>query len=346
MATLAVLAMPASASPLTITNAGFVLDTHGVRLDAHDGTIVQDRGLYYLFGTSYECTAAAVPPQSAPYCGVKVYWSRNLAEWVPAGTYDRYFAFDPGSPAVTAVCPADDCFRPHVAYNRVTHKWVMWLNSGFTHGYVVLTSSGVRGPYTVVSELTKLGAGDAGYGDETISVDDGVAWLAYTERIRVSAGTSGDTLDRDLVVQRLDKSWTGVAGPAYPTRLDDRAPDKSVEAPALFKRRSKDWPRGLWYLVYSDPSCFYCTGTGTAYATSRFPWGPWTYRGLISTNSCGGQPAAVDILGGSFVWQVDRWASRGSQYNARNYLAPLRISGITGLIPGQGCVTDWTFPSG
>lgn len=341
LATMTCFATPAQASQATntITNTGFVIDTLGQRLDAHDGTIVQYRGLYYLFGTSYECSigSSSNPPQ--PYCGVKVYWSHNLAKWVPGGVYEHYFAFDPRAAAITAVCPADDCFRPHVVYNSHTHLWVMWINSGFIHGYVVLTSRSIRGPYAVATSLKTLGAGSDGYGDEAISVDGTTAWLVYTERIHTAAG-----LDRDLVLQRLDASWTGVAGHAYPTRLDYHSPQQSVEAPALFKRRSKPFPRGLWYLVYSDPSCSYCTKTGSAYATSRFPWGPWTYRGIFNSDSCGGQPAAVDILKGTFVWQVDRWAARGNQYNARNYLAPLRISWVTGLIPDQSCVSNWTMP--
>lgn len=335
---LVISALPAVAASDTVSNQGFVVDTLGQRLDAHDGMILQYNGLFVLFGTSYECSVAADDHPPAPYCGVKVYWSSNLARWHPFGSYQRYFAFDPQLPAIVSACPTDDCFRPHVVYDPATRLWVMWINTGQNHGYLVLTSARVNGPYVVASNISKLGAGSYGYGDETVTVSHGTGWLVYTERIHAL-----DTVQRDLVVQRLNPSLTGTASGPYRTKLNERVAGGSIEAPALFNRATKDNPHGLWYLVYSDPSCAYCPGTGAAYATAKSPVGPWIYRGVFSSTSCGGQTAAVNVLKGIDVWQVDRWAPRGSQYSARNYLAPLEINGVTGLIPQQGCVTKWTL---
>jgi len=218
----------------------------------------------------------------------------------------------------------------------------MWINAGAMHSYLVLTSTAINGPYVKVGQLSKLGIGTQGYGDETISVKNDAAWLVYTERIMVRG-----RVERDSVVQRLDSAWTNVTGKAFPTKLYDHATGRNIEAPAMFIHTRTERPQTLWYLVYSDPACAYCSGTGAAYATSTSPEGPWTYHGIFSSNSCGGQPAAVDFLDGVYIWQTDRWTGFPpdyNQYNARNYLAPLTINSTTGAIPHQSCIGTWTFP--
>jgi beta-xylosidase len=318
-----------------VDNSHVTYDVTGARLDAHDGMVVQDAaGTAWLFGTSYGC--GFVLGQPSPWCGVKVYRSTDLQTWTPTG-----LAFDP----ITWQdrCSGDHfgCFRPHVAM-RPDGVWVMWLNVGHSAaGYAVLTAPAPQGPWTEVAAPPHLAVSDGSqmpYGDETIYPDPAspaTAYLVYT-------AIGHDPSTHALVVERLDPTWTTGTGQFV------RLPKTPTEAPGLFRRGT------VWYLLYSDPACAYCV-TGTSYATAPGPLGPWTQRASIRAGSCGGQPAAVNVLKGAsgsttYVYQTDRWVQPASgqpgpvltQTNANNYLAPLTFAS-NGLIPTQACIGTWTF---
>lgn len=334
---------PSLAVAGVVNNSAVTFDTVGARLDAHDGTVVQDlAGTAWLFGTSYGCGFTLGRP--SPWCGVRVYRSTDLQTWTPAGAVGGMLAFDPYGPEWQARCGGDQggCFRPHVA-RRPDGTWVMWINVAHDPaGYAVLTAPAAGGPYAEVSAPPVLAVTDgsgAPFGDLDItpdSADPAVAWIAYT----AIDHTGGGNL-HDIVVERLDPTWT--TGTGQWTRLGKTL----VEAPGLFRRGD------TWYLTYSDPACPYCSATGTSYATAASPAGPWTVRGQISGTSCQGQPADVDSLRGPsgalyYVWQVDRWVSGPggalirNQYAANNYLAPLTFASAGG-IPGQPCTAQWMF---
>lgn len=63
-------------------------DELGNAVDAHDGEIACFNGTYYLYGTSYDC-GFAWQDETAPFCGFKVYESKDLRNWV-----DKGFLFD------------------------------------------------------------------------------------------------------------------------------------------------------------------------------------------------------------------------------------------------------------
>lgn len=318
-----------------VDNSQVTYDTTGARLDAHDGMVVQDAaGTAWLFGTSYGC--GFVLGQPSPWCGVRVYRSTDLQTWTPTG-----LAFDPAP--WQGRCSGDQfgCFRPHVQ-QRPDGTWVMWVNVAHSPaGYAVLTATAPQGPYSEVPSPPHLAVSDGSgmpFGDQAIYRDPGspsTAYLAYT-----AIGHNPST--HKLVVERLDPTWTTGTGQYVVL------PTTPVEAPGLFKRGA------MWYLTYSDPACAYCV-TGTSYATASNPLGPWTRQVSIRAGSCGGQPAAVNVLkgtGGSptYVYQTDRWVQPASgqpgpvltQTNANNYLAPLTFA-ANGLIPTQACVATWTF---
>jgi hypothetical protein len=53
----------------------------GDAIDAHDGEITYFNGTYYLYGTSYGC-GFEWGHKDAPFCGFKVYTSKDLENWV------------------------------------------------------------------------------------------------------------------------------------------------------------------------------------------------------------------------------------------------------------------------
>ncbi|MGN6178360.1 MAG: hypothetical protein ACTHNW_04225, partial [Mucilaginibacter sp.] len=56
----------------------------GDAIDAHDGEIAYFNGTYYLYGTSYGC-GFEWGHKDAPFCGFKVYTSKDLINWTDKG---------------------------------------------------------------------------------------------------------------------------------------------------------------------------------------------------------------------------------------------------------------------
>ncbi|HZE83399.1 MAG TPA: hypothetical protein VE035_03780, partial [Puia sp.] len=114
-----------------------------------------------------------------------------------------------------------------------------------------------------------------------------------------------------------------------------------TEAPALFKRN------GVYYLVYSDPNCGYCSGTGASYRTAKWPLGPWSDGTKISDSSCGGQPSFVSSIklktGEVFLFGSDLWNNGAKNESLANYYwAPLTFApdGSINRISCQNTITS------
>jgi hypothetical protein len=223
-------------------------DTNGNAIDAHDGEIRRFGDRYYLYGTSYGCGYVRFERPITPWCGYRSYSSTDLVHWTDDGPL-----FDATTPYWQSRCDSatSSCYRPHVVYNALTHKYVLWMNSyDVPVDYHVLTSSSPTGPFTEVA-LPHLAVN--GGGDMDVFDDNGTAYLAY-------AGTQSGY---DIVVEKLDPTFT--TGTGQFTRLGVQM----TEAPSLFKRD------GTYYMVLSDPYCAYCGGTGASYLTAPSPLGPW-----------------------------------------------------------------------
>jgi hypothetical protein len=106
----------------------------------------------------------------------------------------------------------------------------------------------------------------------------------------------------------------------------------STEAPGMFKRN------GIYYVVYSDPNCGYCSGTGASYKTASSPLGPWSDGKKISDNSCGGQPSFVSTIklgsGTVFLFGSDLWNNAAKNEALANYYwAPLTFAADGSINP-------------
>jgi hypothetical protein len=248
-------AVPASADPdntATIVNGPpgtFRFDVNGNAIDAHDGEIQRFGNTYYLYGTSYGCGYVRLEQPTTPWCGFKVYSSPDLVHWT-----DRGYLFDPTTADWQARCDSAtlSCYRPHVAYDKATGKYVLWVNTyDNSVDYHVFTGDTPVGPFAEVAtpKLVYNGGGDM----DLFVDDDGTAYLAHSI-------TSGNY---DIAVERLDASYTSGAGQAV------RLGMMHTEAPSLFEHA------GTYYMVISDPYCAYCAGTGASYVTAPTPLGPW-----------------------------------------------------------------------
>lgn len=292
-------------------------DDEGKRLDAHEANIQVFEGLYYLYGTSFSCGFVWQKPGS-PFCGFRSYRSRDMTHW-----QDNGLLFDAGLQLWQERCSCRGdrcgCFRPHVVYNAITKRYVLWFNGNdVPSSYHVMLSDSPAGPFREADEPSMAVNGgnkidNPNNGDPSLYVDDdGTGYLAYTDWKRQG----------DIVIERLDASYTSGTGEYV------RLGMARVEAPTLFKRN------GIYHLLYSDPNCGLCGGTGTSWRSSSSPLGTWSPPIKLSDDSCGGQPSHVtpvnDAYGGTtYLFQSDLWDpdGHGDQRRANHYWGPLEFSG-------------------
>ncbi|MDN3550686.1 family 43 glycosylhydrolase [Mucilaginibacter aquaedulcis] len=303
-------------------------DNLGNVVDAHDGEIALFNGVYYLYGTSYDC-GFEWGNKSAPFCGFKVYSSTDLDHWT-----DKGFLFDAKTTVWQTRCDGKTygCFRPHVIYNQKTRLYVLWINVYDNRvGYRVFTSKKPVGPFVEVKEPTlavnsEMPVAGLNNGDhDTFVDDDGTAYLAYTDW-----RTQGS-----IVIEKLSPDYLTGTGQHVKSVTDGK-----TEAPALFKRK------GIYYMVYSDPNCGYCSGTGASYRTAKSPLGPWSAGKKISDNSCGGQPSFVSTFKLNsetvFLFGSDLWNNAAKNEALANfYWAPLTFAAdgsINPLVCGETAV--------
>jgi glycosyl hydrolase family 43 len=218
-------------------------DTNGNAVDAHDGQLARFGDTYYLYGTSYDCGYRWQINSS--FCGFKVYSSTDLAHWT-----DRGFVVQPYQ--------CGDCFRPHVIYDPATSKYVLWTNDSSTApgDFRVYTSDSPTGPFTQQA-LPTLAFSDCGW--DFGLYQDPATGRGYMVDTDCPDGAKG------LVVQQLNPDDLSADGQYTVIHMPD-----PVESPAMFSRN------GTYYITMSDPTCGYCTATGTGYLTARSPLGPWS----------------------------------------------------------------------
>ncbi|WP_439555618.1 family 43 glycosylhydrolase [Dyadobacter sp.] len=315
-----------SLSPVSIVNfneAGKQVtrfDVAGDAVDAHDGEIAYFDGTYYLYGTSYDC-GFAWQNKSAPFCGFKVYASPDLVNWT-----DKGYLFDAKNPVWQSRCNGSTygCFRPHVIFNKQTGLYVLWVNVYDNRvGFRVFTSTSPAGPFTEVDNPTLAVNNDADVaglnnGDHDTFVDeDGKGYVAYTDW-----RTKGT-----IVIEELTPDFLSGTG----RHVKAVTPGKT-EAPGLMKRN------GIYYLLYSDPNCGYCSGTGTSYRTAKSPLGPWSEGIRISDKSCGGQPSFVSTIQFDsetvYIYGSDLWNNAARNEALANYFwAPLKFTADGAIEP-------------
>jgi len=324
-----------AASTVTITNTTpggaqvSRFDVDGNALDAHDGSLLQVGGVFYLYGTSYACGYRY--QQNSSFCGFKVYSSPDLVHWT-----DRGYIVAPGA--------CQYCFRPHVIFNAATGRYVLWADGG--GHYMVATSTAPTGIFTPQPDPT-LQVG--GFVDESLFVDsDGTGYVIHNTT-QVAAG-----LTADMVVEQLTPDYLTTNGKFVRLGLGD------VEAFTVFKRD------GIYHALMSDPSCAYCSG-GTGEMTATSMLGPWSgawfdpngvhqsgaaeprWRArIVNADSCGGQPLAslpISAADGSigYYFLSDRWNNRAANESLANlFIGPMSFDSA-GVLQGIQCTASFAL---
>jgi hypothetical protein len=273
-------------------------DTNGNAIDAHDGQLARFGNTYYLYGTSYNCGYRWQINSS--FCGFKVYSSPDLVHWT-----DRGFVVQPYQCA--------DCFRPHVIYDPTTRKYVLWTNDSSTApgDFRVYTSSSPTGPFTQQA-LPTLAYSDCGWDFGLFS--DPVTGRGYMVDTDCPDGAQG------LIVQQLTPDDLTSDGQYDVIHMTD-----DVESPAMFYRN------GTYYITMSDPTCGYCTATGTGYLTSRSPLGMWS--GASEDSPWTIQNGALHVTGGQIG--LSAAGATWTDYTFAADVAPLQTATQNGVSYAQ-----------
>ncbi len=151
---------------ITVSNAVPRRDLKGEIIDAHDGCLHFFNGRYYLYGTAYG--------KSAGYGfnnRFRVYSSPDLEHWVFEGE-------------LLKTPPDGVYYRPYVAHNPKTGKYVLWYNwyPKLWEGKVgVAVSDTPVGPFTIVNSAVHVVGAAGRPGDGSLFVDnDGTGYFIYT----------------------------------------------------------------------------------------------------------------------------------------------------------------------
>jgi hypothetical protein len=292
-------------------------DTQGKILDAHDGCLQFFAGRYYLYGTAYGQTAGYTINNR-----FRVYSSADLEHWTFEGEALR--------------SPADGVYyRPYVAYNTRTRKYVLWYNwyKKLWDGQVgVATSDSPVGPFAVVNDNVQLSQAKDRPGDGSLFVDqDETAYFIYT--------VIGQ--DHSIRVERLTPDYLSSTGEVSAVLA------QGCEAPALFRRGA------IYYALFDSTCCFCAAGSGARVLTASSPLGPYRLIGNINRDRNGkpilpAQQTFVATLptadGPVYLWMGDEWTSRSDGIKGHDLQVwgpPLRFAEDGSILPLEN-TPAWT----
>ena len=316
-------------------------DTDGKPINAHGGGILFHDGTYYWYGELKE-GRTYLPASNASWGGTRVvaggvscYSSTNLLDWRNEGVALNSVA---DKPEHDLHC-SKVLERPKVIYNKTTKQFVMWLHVD-SENYAaarsgVAVSSSPTGPFHYLESFRP----NAGIWPQNATATD----KKPGPKNNLARDFAGGQMARDmtLFVDDDGKAYQFYASEGNPTMhvseltTDYLRPagryarifvDRSMEAPAVFKRGEK------YYIIASGCTAWAPNAARSAVADSI--WGPWKELG----NPCCGDDAnntfhaqstfVLPVQGkkDTFIFMADRWKQWDLQ-NSRHLWLPIEFDG-------------------
>jgi hypothetical protein len=297
-------------------------DTEGNPINAHGGGLLQHKGVRYWYGEA-KSGRTFLPDCNKPWGGTRVdvtgvscYSSTNLYEWRNEGLALMAVTND----VRHDLHPSKVLERPKVIYNRATRKFVMWMHIDSVDYKLaragVAISDSPTGPFKYLGSFRP----NAGIWPVNVTESDKVADRSNA----LSRGFKNGQMSRDLTVfvdddQKAYLFYSSEENATMHVSLladDYLSPsgkyarifvDRSMEAPAVFKRGSK------YYLIASGCTAWAPNAARLAVAESIF--GPWEELG----NPCVGKDSELTFKSQStfvlpnparkdeFIFMADRW---------------------------------------
>ena len=280
---------------------GVWLDTNGKRIQAHGGSVICLKHVYYWYGENKEKTDGK---NGIWHWGVRCYKSSDLYNWEDCGIIIPPDTENPESP----LYPENCMDRPHIIYNQKRKKFICWLKimeKDGSQSETILEADDILGPYQIIhTGLRPLGM-SAGDFDLAVA-EDGKAYY-YFERVH-----------SELICADLTEDYTNVTG-YYSTHFPRLYPPFVREARAHFMRNGKH------YLITSGTTGYYPNPSEVAVADT---WhGPYRELGLIhrqdeSKTSFHSQISSVFKVEGKkdlFIACADRWLPEHMDRKYENY---------------------------
>ncbi len=304
--------------PVTIDNTVLRHDTQGNVIDAHDGCLHFYAGRYYLYGTAYGKTAGYTINNR-----FRVYSSANLEHW----TFEGELLQSP---------PDGVYYRPYVAYNPRTRKYVLWYNwyRKLWDGEVGVAASDTPvGPFTIVNTHVQLSQEQDRPGDGSLFVDDdNTAYFIYTAIAQ----------KHSVRVERLSPDFLSSTGEVSSVL------GVGCEAPSIFRRANS------YYALFDSTCCFCTEGSGARVLVASNPLGPYRAIGNINRDANGkpiisAQQTFVATIstpdGPAFIWMGDKWNSRPDGIKGHDFQywsQPLRFAVDGAILPLENS-PSWTL---
>lgn len=241
------------------------LDTDGNPIQAHGGSVLYHKGIYYFYGENKEHTD---PETGVWHYGVNCYSSKDLYNWKKEG-----IILEPSKDMASPLHPRRIMDRPHIIYNEKTKKFVMWVKFAGTQEkpsdwrvqYMgIAVSDNITEPFTLVKTIRPLGIS---VGDFDLFVDkrDGKAYFI--------AGR----VHTEVVIADLTEDYMDVTG-YYSSHFSHPGPPTAREAPAFFKKKND------YYLLTSGTTGYQPNPTEVAHANLMH--GPWEVLGNPCVDDC------------------------------------------------------------
>lgn len=333
-------------------------DNNGVHINAHGGGITKFHNLYYWFG---ENKIEGRLGNSAQV-GVQCYSSSDLYNWKDEGTALKVITDNPMHD-ITKGCVLE---RPKVIFNKKTKTFVMWFHLELKgQGYKaaragVATSQNITGPYTFIKSLHP----NAGYwpinGEylKNLPVPKEIMNGATERKGLSNHPDSLNFVKRDFEKGQMSRDMTlfidddGKAYHIYTSEenstlhiaelTDDYLNytgryvrifiDRSMEAPAIFKKNGK------YYFIGSG-----CTGWSPNAARSAVAdniFGPWKELknpaiGADSSTTFHSQSTFIlQVDKNNIIFMADRWTPQ-NPIDGRYIWLPIELKGDQPVIKWQ-----------
>lgn len=294
-------------------------DIYNQYVDAHDGMILYQNGLYYLYGEYYnETTGQSFPWPNAPI--LSVYTSVDLVSWTFRGN-----VLPPNATGV-----ASTQWIPNVFYDTKTSRFIMWFGSG---DWCSATSyDGISFNLAVAHFTSRLSGGTDGTGT-FIDDDENKTGYVIFAALSNNPGMTGHLVS----IERMTDDYLS----STKVNVSGFFPDGYVESPALFKRN------GIYYATYGSCCCACRGGGGIVVFTSSSIYGPWTRQSPYADVNC--LVSNATICGGFGARTTDR---ADLVYNAQWWgvsLIPTLVNNIpttTYLFTGRRWLSGINNPSG
>lgn len=260
-------------------------DVNGNKIEAHGGAIYFENGKYYWYGENKEFTDGK--SEIWTY-GIKCYSSTDFYNWKDEGYLVEPVLDDESSP----LYPSKRVDRPHIIYNSLTKKYVMWLKlSGEDACFVILTCDKLTGKYALVNPTFRPHGKKSG--DFDLFVSNGKGYIIF------DADHSG------LVCMELTENYLDITEEETYS-FNGLFPPFVREAPCHFERDGKH------YLFTSGMTGY--IPNPSEVAVSDYPQGPYKLIGdpHIDDKSCASFNSQISCVfkhpeKDLYITLADRW---------------------------------------